>query len=172
MLITGCASGTSINTAETSNVQDETQTTNSTTNDKNQLSDVVLSFGEKANADNYSLSLLKMAVGERGVNGNQLRIQLVYEIENKSSEDFYVQQDYFDGYADDYLMRNNHVFSPLDVMAGLDYFGGTIAPGKKQKGLIEFWVPEDFQVFESRYTDPDGNHITYKLTREQFEISN
>jgi len=127
-------------------------------------------YGEKVIMDGYSMDLQILAIDDHSYKG-KIHIQFIYEFENTSSEDFNVSYNDFEGYADDYYVNSLGGLSDLGLTQEYNTLNGNIAPGKKIKGIIEFLAPENFQVFESRYTDKDGNHITYAVTRDQFEVS-
>ena len=133
---------------------------------KTETQDVKLNFGERAVAENYTLELHQAVVQEDSYEG-QVYIHLVYECTNTSSEDLTINYGNFEGYADDYLADNSS-YIEMEATKSLKMLSGTIATGKKIKGFVAYRVPEDFQVVECRYTDKDGNHVTYVIQRDQF----
>ena len=157
LLITGCGANKAEN-ASSDNGKEEKQT-----------QDVTLNFGERAVAENYTIELQLPVVEEEPQDG-QIFVELVYEITNTSEEEMCVSHGDFEGYADDY-MADMSTYTYLEATKNLNLLTGTIASGKKIKGFVPFRVQEDFQVFEAKYTDKDGNHITYIINRNQFEAS-
>ena len=75
-----------------------------------------------------------------------------FEIANNSDSEIAVSSMLsFEAYADDYAL--NYSLSSLMVKEGATQLDGTIASGKKMKGIIGYEVPADWSNLEIHFTD-------------------
>ena len=90
-----------------------------------------------------------------------------FEISNNSTEELSVSSMLsFEAYCDDYACE--YSISALMEKGSKDQLDGSVAPGKKMKGVIGYEVSKDWNTIEIQYT-PDiwtGSKIVFIATNE------
>lgn len=89
-----------------------------------------------------------------------------FEIVNNSDSELSVSSMMsFEAYADDYSL--NYSLGALLEKDGENQLDGTVAPGKKMKGIIGYEVPEDWANLEIHFTDSvwSSNKFKFKIVK-------
>lgn len=132
--------------------------------------DTAYKYGDTVAMDGYTLEFKGAYLYDTSLGLNEV-VNFVFEATNTSSEDFSIWEKDFEAYADDYLVYDREYAHALEKTGTNHKLGGTIAPGKKIAGYVEFRPQDNFQVIELRYTDKEGKHITFVINRDEFEES-
>ena len=89
-----------------------------------------------------------------------------FEIANNSDSEIAISSMMsFDAYSDDYAL--NYSLSALMEKDGATQLDGTIASGKKMKGIIGYEVPEDWSNIEIHFTDNVWSNNKFKFLIEK-----
>lgn len=110
--------------------------------DSVELDDVVVSFLDviQSNGSTYN----------KPTSGN-IFVLCEFEITNNSDEELAISSMMsFSAYHDDYACEFS--FSALMEKGNKDQLDGSIAPGKKMKGVVGFEIPEDWNELEVHFT--------------------
>ena len=124
--------------------------------DSVELDDVVVTFLDviQSNGSTYN----------KPTSGNVF-VLCEFEIANNSSDELSISSMMsFSAYHDDYAC--DFSFSALMEKGNKDQLDGSIAPGKKMKGVVGFEIPEDWNELEVHFT-PDvfsRNEIVFVAT--------
>lgn len=89
-----------------------------------------------------------------------------FEIENGTEKEITISSMMsFEAYADDYAL--NYSVSALMEKGGSSQLDGTIAAGKKMKGIVGYEVPADWKNIEIHFTDNvwSDNKFKFEITK-------
>jgi len=114
------------------------------------------SIGETAEMNNVEVTMLNYEESEgsefnKPTEGNVF-ILAEFEISNNSDRELAISSVMsFEAYADDYAL--NYSFGAIMEKDGENQLDGSIAAGKKMKGIIGYEVPTDWKEIEIHFTD-------------------
>lgn len=127
--------------------------------------------GETAEHDGLQITLLS-ATESHGQEYNtpaagNIFLLLDFEIVNNSKKDFTFSMLDYESYCDDYSVSDSVEAELIDEAEGKNSLGGTVAPGKKLRGVLGYEVPEGYKNFEIKIS-PDlwsSKDITFALSK-------
>lgn len=137
---------TLVGTTPINNSENEAQTTSGAKSfklgDSVELDDVVVSFTDLTTSNGSEFN--KPADGK-------VFVLCEFEITNNSSEDLAVSSIMsFEAYCDDYSCELS--FGALMEKGDKDQLDGSVAAGKKMKGVVGYELPTDWQALEIQYS--------------------
>ena len=111
---------------------------------------VTYGVGDTATAKSYTLTVEALNVIESDNQFNQPAegyefVEVVLLMENISNSDLHVSMLDYDAYVDGF--STNHDIS-AQVASKYESFGGTVAPGKKLRGVVCYQLPVDWAELE------------------------
>lgn len=132
-----------------------TPANNSETNAPTSPAEKTFKLGDVVELDGVSISLISIDKSKgsqfnKPEKGNEF-VLCEFEITNNSAEELSVSSMLsFEAYCDDYACE--YSISALMEKGNKDQLDGSVAPGKKMKGVIGYEVPEDWKALEIQYT--------------------
>ena len=147
--------------AQTENMQEQDEKTKETaakeeteapeTEEKN-----IFGIGETAELNDVQVTMLDYSESQGSeyntpTDGNEF-VLVEFEIVNNSDNELAISSALsFKAYADDYAL--NYSLAAQLEKEGATQLDGTIAPGKKMKGVVGYEVPTDWSTMEIHFTD-------------------
>lgn len=134
--------------------------------------DPVFGVGETAELNGVQVSLLSATQSNgsqfaKPDDGNVFMI-LEFEIANNSDKDISISSIVnFEAYCDDYSVNQDFTATLAPEAEGKSQLDGSVAAGKKMKGIISYQIPADFSKFEITVS-PDfwsGKGIDFVVTQ-------
>lgn len=148
------------------------ETTAAETTAEETTSDPVFGVGETAELNGVQVSLLSATQSNgsqfaKPDDGNVFMI-LEFEIVNNSDKDISISSIVnFEAYCDDYSVNQDFTATLAPEAEGKNQLDGSVAAGKKMKGIISYQIPADFSKFEITVS-PDfwsGKGIDFVVTQ-------
>lgn len=148
------------------------ETTAAETTAEETTSDPVFGVGETAELNGVQVSLLSATQSNgsqfaKPDDGNVFMI-LEFEIANNSDKDISISSIVnFEAYCDDYSVNQDFTATLAPEAEGKSQLDGSVAAGKKMKGIISYQIPADFSKFEITVS-PDfwsGKGIDFVVTQ-------
>lgn len=148
------------------------ETTAAETTAEETTSDPVFGVGETAELNGVQVSLLSATQSNgsqfaKPDDGNVFMI-LEFEIANNSDKDISISSIVnFEAYCDDYSVNQDFTATLAPEAEGKNQLDGSVAAGKKMKGIISYQIPADFSKFEITVS-PDfwsGKGIDFVVTQ-------
>lgn len=139
-------------------------------NETPETKDYIFKLGETAELDGTQVTLTKYKESKgsqynKPSKGNVFML-VEFEITNNSDSEISVSSVLcFDAYADGYSI--NESLSALLEKDGANQLDGSIAPGKKMKGMIGYEVPKKWNKVEIHYTDDAWSNNQFKFLIEK-----
>lgn len=99
---------------------------------------------------------------------------LIFDIENNSDRNIAVSSVMsFDAYCDDFTTNMDLEANMAPEWDGFDQLDGTVAPGKKMRGVISYQVPKDFKVFDVVYSPSfwGNKEVMFTFAQDQTDKS-
>lgn len=96
-------------------------------------------------------------------------LELVFDIDNQSSEKLSISTLDFEAYCDDYALQDSLTSYAASSHPELDMLHGDVASGKKLKGTLCYQVPKDFSKFE--LIDSYDETIKFTIQRKDVDDS-
>lgn len=132
--------------------------------------DVIFAVGETAQLNNINVTLLNVSETEGGEfnkpSEGKVFVLAEFEIENNSDKEISVSSVIsFEAYSDGY--STNQSLSALLEKGDKNQLDGTIAAGKKMKGVIGYELPKDWSELEIHFTPYfwSNKKIIFKATK-------
>ncbi len=128
------------------------------------------SVGETAEMNDVQVTMLKYEESKgsdfnKPTDGN-IFVLVEFEIVNNSDKELTVSSMLsFEAYADDYAL--NYSLGAIMEKEGENQLDGTIAAGKKMKGVIGYEVAEDWKEIEIHFTDNVWSNNKFKFLIEK-----
>lgn len=127
--------------------------------------------GETAEHDGLQITLLS-ATESKGQEYNtpaagNIFLLLDFEIVNNSKKDFTFSMLDYESYCDDYSVSDSVEAELIDEAEGKNSLGGTVAPGKKLRGVLGYEIPEGYKNFEIKISPSlwSSKDITFVLSK-------
>lgn len=166
------AAGSEETAAEETEEAIAVETTAAETTAEETTSDPVFGVGETAELNGVQVSLLSATQSNgsqfaKPDDGNVFMI-LEFEIANNSDKDISISSIVnFEAYCDDYSVNQDFTATLAPEAEGKNQLDGSVAAGKKMKGIISYQIPADFSKFEITVS-PDfwrGKGIDFVVTQ-------
>lgn len=146
------------------------ETVNSETESQDEVEKDTFGIGETAELNDVQVTMTSYEESNGSEYNNpadgNVFVLVEFEIANNSDSEIAISSMMsFDAYSDDYAL--NYSLSALMEKDGATQLDGTIASGKKMKGIIGYEVPEDWSNIEIHFTDNVWSNNKFKFLIEK-----